>query len=160
MLCSKPSKIELVSGCQLPIHKNIRIGIWQPFASFPFSFISLKPSQIELATGISCHFNRIDELATSGGFPFACLPVIPFNCLKSNRQLSASCQLPIHKNFQIGIRLPFTGSLFSCYALKPSRDVLARSYQLPVANSLEFANWHLAAVLQLLFTFNNLNPLE
>ena len=128
---------ELASGCFLPVSYlalivlffSNRIGICLP--------------------GASCQFVRTAELANSCLLSVAYSLVILYNCLKSNWHLPVSCQLPIHKNLRIGIWLPFASCLFSYYALRPPRVELAHSRQLPVAKSLEFANWHLAAVCQL-----------
>ena len=40
LIVSNPLKSNwhLAASCQLPIHKNVRIGIWLPFADFLLSF--------------------------------------------------------------------------------------------------------------------------
>ena len=124
----------------------MRIGIWLPFAKFLFNFNCFKLSQIELASGcqLPIHTNR----RISIWLPFAGFLSI-FYCfkpLKSNWHLAASCQLPIHTNRRISIWLPFAGFLSSFYCFKPSQIELASGCHLPVANSLECANRHLAAV--------------
>ena len=100
----------------------------------------------------SCQFARTDELAYSYRWPITYSPITLHNCLKSNRHLTASCRSPIHKNFQIGIWLPFFCCLFSCFALKPSEIELASDCQLSVANSPGLTNLQSAVFGGCLFT--------
>ena len=87
------------ASCQLPVHKNLRIGIWRPFASCLFSFISLNPSQIELSS--DCRLPFVNSLGLT------------------KWRLAAFCRLPIHQLFsvivsnRIGIWLPVASWQFT-----------------------------------------------
>ena len=97
-----------------------------------------------------------DVLVHSYQWPATYPRVILYNCLKSNRHLTASCRLPMHKTFQIGIGPPFVCCLFSCYALKPSQTELASDCQLSVANSPGLTNLQPAVFDGCLFTYYSL----
>ena len=135
------------------IHKNLRISIRLPSASYLFSCYALKPSQSELISDCQlpaanspvltnwelaafCRLlnhlvyfittsNRIGWLPVANAQEFA------------NRHLAAVCLLPIH-----------------VWCSKPLANRIG--IWLPVANSQEFANLHLAAVCR--FSFNRLKP--
>ena len=86
--------------------------------------------------------------------PVSFLAFIVLNSLKSNWHLAASCQLPIRKRQWNCIWLPFASFLLSFNRFKPPQIELASGCHLPVANSLECANRHLAAVCKVPFNFN------
>ena len=69
-----------------------------------------------------------------------------FNCLKSSEIELASDQSPVRRYVRIGIWLPIAGSLVTLNCLKSAEIELASGCQLPVANSHEKANRHLAAI--------------
>ena len=95
--------------------------------------------------------------------PVSFLAFIVLNSLKSNWHLAASYQLPVRKRQWIDIRLPFASFLLSINRFKPPQIELASGCHLPVANSLECANRHLAAVCKVpipISAFIVLNPLK
>ena len=147
VLSSLKSNWHLAASCQLPIHTNRRLSIWLSFAGFLSSFYCFKPSQIELASGCQlpasgcrCQFTQTGELASGCRLPDSYPAFSVLNPLKSNWNLAAGCQLPIHTNRRISIWLPFAGFLSSFYCFKPSKIELASGCQLPVASLEEIVD--------------------
>ena len=89
--CLKPNW-HLTASCHWPINKNLRIGIWLPFANCLFRCCALNPSQFELASGcqLRCQFTRICELAIGCRLQVAFTALIAINPFKSYWQLAAS----------------------------------------------------------------------
>ena len=85
------------ASCHLPSNKNLRIGIWLPFASCLFRCYALKPSQFELASGCQLPFAiAINKILRIGNWlPFAsCL--YSFNSYKPSQiKLATGCQLAV-----------------------------------------------------------------
>ena len=149
--CFKLSQIELASGCQLPVANSHNTGELASGCCLPVFYLAFIVLTLSNRIGIwlpvaSCQFTQTGELASGCRLPVSYLAFIVLNPLKSNWHLAASCQLPIHTNRRISIWLPFAGFLSSFYCFKPSQIELASGCHLPVANSLECANRHLAAV--------------
>ena len=120
---------------------------WHLAASFLLSFSPFKNSQIELASSCQLSVANLEEcanlyLAAVCRFPFY------LNCLKSldsNWYLaaSASCQFIIVRDFITGCHWPVA---YKPLIVLNHFNRIGIWLQLPVANPLERANWHLAVI--------------
>ena len=124
---------------QLPIHRNVRIGIWLPFADFLFTSLCLKASEIELAFDCPLQVANSWECA-NWHLAATCRFPIYLKFLKSSEIESASGCQPVANSFELvkltsDCRLPVSyKDLIVVYPIK-SKWHLAASCQLQILRS-------------------------
>ena len=151
------------SDCQLPVanskefeNRHLAAVLLAAYSAVTLWKLS---KRIDILLPVAnCQFARTVEEATRWFLVVIYSPVILYNCLKSNWQLTARWQLPIHKNLRNGIWLPFACCLFRCYAVKHYQIEFASDCKLPVANSqdLQIGIW--LPFAGFIFSFNRLKP--